>query len=39
MLSLDPLQGERRLTIRKFEEARRLVGRWVILWQPEMSQR
>jgi ABC-type bacteriocin/lantibiotic exporter with double-glycine peptidase domain len=33
---LDPLRGERRVTIRKFEEARRLVGQWVVVWeQPE----
>lgn len=31
---LDPLRGERRVTIRKFEEARRMVGRWIVLWQP-----
>ena len=31
---LDPLRGERRVTIRKFEEARRLVGRWVVVWEP-----
>ncbi len=30
---LDPLRGERRVTIRKFEEARRLVGRWVVVWE------
>lgn len=27
---LDPLRGKRRVTLRKFEEARRLVGRWVV---------
>ena len=33
---LDPLHGERRVTIRKFEEARRLVGQWVVVReQPE----
>jgi hypothetical protein len=30
---LDPLRGERRVTIRKFEEARRLIGRWVVVWK------
>ena len=30
---LDPLRGERRVTIRKFLEARRLVGRWVVVWE------
>lgn len=30
----DPLRGERRITIRKFEEARRLVGQWVVVWEP-----
>jgi ABC-type bacteriocin/lantibiotic exporter with double-glycine peptidase domain len=30
---LDPLRGERRVTIRRFEEARRLVGRWVVTWE------
>jgi ABC-type bacteriocin/lantibiotic exporter with double-glycine peptidase domain len=29
---LDPLRGKRRVSIRKFEEARRLVGRWVVAW-------
>ena len=29
---LDPLRGKRRVTIRKFEEARRLVGQWVVVW-------
>jgi ABC-type bacteriocin/lantibiotic exporter with double-glycine peptidase domain len=34
---LDPLRGERRVTIRKFEEARRLLGQWVVVWeQPEV---
>ena len=28
---LDPLRGERRVATRKFEEARRLVGRWVVV--------
>jgi ATP-binding cassette subfamily B protein RaxB len=28
---LDPLRGERRISLRKFEEARRWVGRWVVL--------
>jgi ABC-type bacteriocin/lantibiotic exporter with double-glycine peptidase domain len=31
---LDPLRGERQVTIRKFEQARRLVGRWVVVWEP-----
>jgi ABC-type bacteriocin/lantibiotic exporter with double-glycine peptidase domain len=30
---LDRLRGERRVTIRKFEEARRLVGQWVVVWE------
>jgi ABC-type bacteriocin/lantibiotic exporter with double-glycine peptidase domain len=30
---LDPLQGERRVTIRKFEKARRMVGQWVVVWE------
>jgi len=30
---LDPLRGQRRVTIRKFEQARRLVGQWVIVWE------
>jgi ABC-type bacteriocin/lantibiotic exporter with double-glycine peptidase domain len=30
---LDPLQGQRRVTIRKFEQARRLVGQWVVMWE------
>jgi ABC-type bacteriocin/lantibiotic exporter with double-glycine peptidase domain len=30
---LDPLRGERRVTIRKFEEARRLIGQWVVVWE------
>jgi ABC-type bacteriocin/lantibiotic exporter with double-glycine peptidase domain len=30
---LDPLRGERRVTIRKFEEARRLLGQWVVVWE------
>ncbi|HEY7326078.1 MAG TPA: cysteine peptidase family C39 domain-containing protein [Gemmataceae bacterium] len=34
VILLDPLRGERRVTIRKFEEARRLVGRWVVVWEP-----
>jgi ABC-type bacteriocin/lantibiotic exporter with double-glycine peptidase domain len=29
---LDPLRGERRVTIQRFEEARRLIGRWVVVW-------
>ena len=35
MTFLDPQCGERKVTIRKFEEARRLVGRWVIVWETE----
>lgn len=34
VIFLDPLQGERRVTIRRFEEARRLIGRWVVVWEP-----
>jgi ABC-type bacteriocin/lantibiotic exporter with double-glycine peptidase domain len=34
---LDPLRGERRVTIRKFEEARRLVGQWVVVWEPSKA--
>ena len=30
---LDPLRGERRVAIRKFEEARRIVGQWGIVWE------
>jgi ABC-type bacteriocin/lantibiotic exporter with double-glycine peptidase domain len=30
---LDPLRGERRVSIQKFEEARRLVGRWAVVWE------
>lgn len=30
---LDPLRGKRRVTIRKFEEARRLAGQWVVVWE------
>jgi ABC-type bacteriocin/lantibiotic exporter with double-glycine peptidase domain len=30
---LDPLRGKRRTTIRKFEQARRLVGQWVVVWE------
>src|SRR5438094_4753203 len=30
---LDPLRGQRRVTIRKFEQARRLIGQWVIVWE------
>ena len=30
---LDPLRGERRVTIQKFEEARRLIGQWVVVWE------
>jgi ABC-type bacteriocin/lantibiotic exporter with double-glycine peptidase domain len=31
---LDPLYGERRATVKKFEEARRLAGQWVVVWEP-----
>jgi len=31
---LDPLRGERRVTIRKFEEAQRRVGGWAVVWEP-----
>jgi ABC-type bacteriocin/lantibiotic exporter with double-glycine peptidase domain len=31
---LDPLRGKRRVTVRRFEEARRLVARWVVVWEP-----
>jgi ABC-type bacteriocin/lantibiotic exporter with double-glycine peptidase domain len=34
---LDPLRGERRVMIRKFEEARRLVGRWVVIWEQSQA--
>ena len=30
---LDPLRGERRVSIQKFEEARRLIGQWVVVWK------
>lgn len=30
---LDPLLGKRRVTIRKFEESRRLAGQWVAVWE------
>jgi ABC-type bacteriocin/lantibiotic exporter with double-glycine peptidase domain len=30
---LDPLRGERRVTIRKFEGARRMVGQWGVVWE------
>jgi ABC-type bacteriocin/lantibiotic exporter with double-glycine peptidase domain len=30
---LDPLHGERRVSLRKFEEARRLIGQWVVIWE------
>jgi ABC-type bacteriocin/lantibiotic exporter with double-glycine peptidase domain len=32
---LDPLRGERRVTRRKFEEARRWVGRWCVVFEAE----
>ena len=31
---LDPLRGERRVSIRKFEEARRMLGQWAVVWEP-----
>jgi ABC-type bacteriocin/lantibiotic exporter with double-glycine peptidase domain len=31
---LDPLQGERRTSTRKFERARRVVGQWAVAWEP-----
>jgi ABC-type bacteriocin/lantibiotic exporter with double-glycine peptidase domain len=31
---LDPLRGERRVSVRKFEEARRKVGGWAVIWEP-----
>jgi ABC-type bacteriocin/lantibiotic exporter with double-glycine peptidase domain len=34
---LDPLRGERRVTIRKFEEARRMVGQWGVVWERPVS--
>jgi ABC-type bacteriocin/lantibiotic exporter with double-glycine peptidase domain len=34
---LDPLRGKRRVAIRKFEQARRLVGQWAIAWEPAAS--
>jgi ABC-type bacteriocin/lantibiotic exporter with double-glycine peptidase domain len=30
---LDPLQGERRISTRKFEKARRIPGQWAVVWQ------
>ena len=33
VIVLDPLRGERRVTIRKFEAARRLLGNWVVTWE------
>jgi ABC-type bacteriocin/lantibiotic exporter with double-glycine peptidase domain len=32
---LDPLRGERRVTRRKFEEARRWVDRWCVVFEAE----
>lgn len=32
---LDPLRGERRVTRRKFEEARRWVGQWCVVFDAE----
>jgi len=29
---LDPLKGSRRVTVRKFERARQLVGGWTVVW-------
>lgn len=34
---LDTLRGERRVTIRKFTEGRRLVGNWAIVWEQTLS--
>jgi ABC-type bacteriocin/lantibiotic exporter with double-glycine peptidase domain len=34
---LDPLQGKRRVSLKKFEHARRLVGKWVVIWKPATS--
>jgi ABC-type bacteriocin/lantibiotic exporter with double-glycine peptidase domain len=31
---LDPLKGERRISIARFEEARRLIGQWAVVWEP-----
>lgn len=33
VIFLDPLRGERRVTVRRFEEARRLLGNWVVVWE------
>jgi len=30
---LDPLRGERRVSIRKFEIGRNRVGRWAVIWR------
>jgi ABC-type bacteriocin/lantibiotic exporter with double-glycine peptidase domain len=35
---LDPLQGERRVALKKFATARRLVGQWVVTWEPPAEQ-
>jgi ABC-type bacteriocin/lantibiotic exporter with double-glycine peptidase domain len=35
VMVLDPLRGERRVTIRKFEEARRRVANWAVVWERE----
>jgi ABC-type bacteriocin/lantibiotic exporter with double-glycine peptidase domain len=32
---LDPLRGRRRVTVRKFEDARRWIGNWVVVWEPK----
>ena len=29
---LDPLKGVRRVTVRKFEQARQLIGGWTVVW-------
>lgn len=29
---LDPLKGQRRISVRKFEEGRRLIGKWLVVW-------
>jgi ABC-type bacteriocin/lantibiotic exporter with double-glycine peptidase domain len=32
VMVLDPLRGLRRISIRKFEAARRRIGQWVVVW-------
>lgn len=36
VMVLDPLRGLRRISIRKFEAARRRIGRWVVVWSEAM---